>query len=208
MVADDTRAIAAAAGTFRHLPGRSFDVVAQEIAADELDALVYPELGMHGETFSLASLRLAPVQCAGWGHPTTTGLPEMDYFVSCAAMEPAGAQAHYTERLGLLSGLGTRYALPQAGAAASRADFCLPEGRTLYLVPQSLFKIHPDNDALIAEVLARDPAGVAVMFSSSPDDALNAGLQARLAEALAAAACDSRSAPSSCPTCSTRNTCG
>jgi hypothetical protein len=30
---------------------------------------------------------------------------------------------------------------------------------TAYFIPQSLFKIHPDNDALIADVLARDPSG-------------------------------------------------
>jgi len=168
-VADDTRAIAAAAGTFRHLPGRPLYTLAQHVAADELDILVFPELGMHADTFTLASLRLAPVQCAGWGHPNTTGLANVDWFISSEPMEPAGAQAHYSERLALLPGLGTRYALPAEGPASSRADFGIPEDRTAYLVPQSLFKIHPDNDELIAEVLARDPKGVAVMFASTHD---------------------------------------
>ena len=59
------------------------------------------------------------------------------------------------ERLALLPGLGTRYAHAARDAEPrTRADFGLPEDRTLYLVPQSLFKIHPDNDALIARVLA------------------------------------------------------
>ena len=48
-------------------------------------------LGMHGETFSLASLRLAPVRVAGWGHPTTTGLPNIDYFVSSREMGQSAA---------------------------------------------------------------------------------------------------------------------
>ena len=165
-IADDTRRIAAAAGTFRHLPGRPLYTLAQHVAADQLDVLVYPELGMHPDTFALAGLRLAPVQCAGWGHPDTPGLPNIDWFISCEAMEPEGAQAHYNERLALLPGLGTRYAVPQREATGTRADYGLPDDRTIYLVPQSLFKIHPDNDALVAEVLARDPDSVALFFAS------------------------------------------
>ncbi len=89
-VADDTRAIAASAAHFRHLPQRPVHAVAKQILEDDLDILVYPELGMHADTFALGSLRLAPVQCAGWGHPTTTGLPAIDWFLSCGSMEPRG----------------------------------------------------------------------------------------------------------------------
>ncbi|HYT47231.1 MAG TPA: tetratricopeptide repeat protein, partial [Burkholderiales bacterium] len=46
-------------------------VVAPTIRADELDVLVYPELGMDACSFALAALRLAPRQYAGWGHPVT-----------------------------------------------------------------------------------------------------------------------------------------
>lgn len=183
-VADDTRTIAAAAQTFRHMPGMSLQAIAQQVVRDDLDILVYPELGMHPETFTLAGLRLAPVQCAGWGHPNTTGLPTIDWFISCAEMEPHGAGEHYSERLALLPGLGTRYAIPTAEAAGSRADFGLPEGRTTYLVPQSLFKIHPDNDDLIARVLERDANGVAVMFASHHDH-LTQAFATRLAASLA-----------------------
>ena len=182
-VADDTRRIAAAAATFRHLPGRPLYTIAQQVVADQLDVLVYPELGMHPDTFALASLRLAPVQCAGWGHPDTTGLPNIDRFISCQAMEPPLAQAHYTERLALLPGLGTRYAIPQRDRTGTREDFSLPADRTIYLVPQSLFKIHPDNDALVAEVLALDPNGVALFFAAS-HETLTQRFAGRLAPAL------------------------
>ena len=182
-IADDTRTIAAAADRFRHLPGRSYDVVAQEIAGDAVDALVYPELGMHGETFSLASLRLAPVQVAGWGHPITTGLPNIDYFVSSRDMEPEEGAASYRERLVLLPGLGTHYATPAAPAQASREEFGLPADATLYLVPQSLFKIHPENDTLLAHVMARDANGRLVFFAA-PYDSVNATFRARIAATL------------------------
>ena len=174
LIADDTRAIAAAAATFRHLPGVSLMDVAQRVKADDLDVLIYPELGMHAETFALAGLRLAPVQACGWGHPTTPGLPEMDWYISCEPMEDAGSSKHYNERLALLPGLGTHYAVAQRDATGTRADFGLPDDRTIYLVPQSLFKIHPDNDELIAEVLARDERGVALFFSASHEETTNA----------------------------------
>lgn len=181
-MADDTRRIAQAAARFRHLPGRPLLTLAKIVAGDALDVLVYPELGMHPETFTLAGLRLAPVQCAGWGHPNTTGQPEIDWFISPAPMEPADAQRQYSERLALLPGLGTRYAMPRTDSQESRADFGLPDERTLYLLPQSLFKIHPDNDELLARVLARDPDGVAVLFASH-HEALTQQFAGRLAAA-------------------------
>lgn len=142
----------------------SLDEMAARIRADALDLLVFPEVGMDSRTFLLAALRLAPVQCAAWGHPVTTGLPNVDYFLSCEAMEPPDAQAHYSERLVTLPGIGTRYERPNCPSVGSRADFGLPPGKTLYLFPQSLFKIHPDNDAVLARVLDGDPNGVLVLF--------------------------------------------
>jgi predicted O-linked N-acetylglucosamine transferase (SPINDLY family) len=137
---------------------------AAQILADDLDILVYPELGMHGRTFALAGLRLAPVQCVGWGHPVTSGHPTIDCFLSPALMEPVAAQDHYTERLVLLPGLGTCYTPPNPSQHRARADFGLPADRHLYLLPQSLFKIHPDNDDIVAELLAQDADGVLVLF--------------------------------------------
>jgi len=183
-VAEDTRAIMAACDTFRHVAGRTFDAVARSIEADRLDALVFPELGMHGETFSLASLRLAPVQAAGWGHPTTTGLANVDYFLSSQAMEPEGAQRFYSEELVPLPGLGTHYAVPDLRGPSKRSDFGLPDGATLYLVPQSMFKILPGNDALLARVMAADPRGKLVFFGAQYPS-ITTAFRARLADAFA-----------------------
>ncbi|MET0275113.1 MAG: tetratricopeptide repeat protein, partial [Phenylobacterium sp.] len=47
------------------------------------DVLFYPDIGMSAQTWFLAAGRLAPVQATSWGHPETTGLPSIDYFVSC-----------------------------------------------------------------------------------------------------------------------------
>ncbi|HZR67563.1 MAG TPA: tetratricopeptide repeat protein, partial [Burkholderiales bacterium] len=82
---------------------------AEAILAEQLDVLIYPEIGMDPVTMKLASTRLAPVQMTTWGHPLTSGLPTLDYFLSADEMEPASAQDHYTERLVRLPGLGCSY---------------------------------------------------------------------------------------------------
>jgi CRISPR-associated protein Csy1 len=99
-------------------------------------------------------------------------------------MEPEGAETHYTERLVRLPGIGTRYAKPGAMSARSRGELGLPPAGHLYLCPQSLFKIHPDNDRLFAGVLAADPQGTLVFFRDH-DEPLTASYRERLFQALA-----------------------
>jgi predicted O-linked N-acetylglucosamine transferase (SPINDLY family) len=78
----------------------------QAIATRQPDVLLYPEIGMNDMAASIASLRLAPVQIASWGHPQTTGLPTLDHYLSAELFEPPEAQEHYTERLVALPNLG------------------------------------------------------------------------------------------------------
>jgi CRISPR-associated protein Csy1 len=172
--------VAARADHLRHMPRWRPSQIAPRIRADALDVLVYPELGMAAVTFALAALRLAPLQCAGWGHPVTTGLPAIDVFLSSACMERADGASHYSERLVTLPGIGTRYAAPVA-PPADRARVGLPDG-PLLLCPQSLFKIHPDNDALFARVLEAVPKA-RLVFYEGRDRALTAKFKARVSRA-------------------------
>ena len=79
-------------------------------------------------------------------------------------MEPADASQHYSERLITLPGLGTRYSSPPVPAAVSRRQLGLPEQRTLYLLPQALFKLHPDNDSILVDIVRHDPGALFVLF--------------------------------------------
>ncbi len=72
------------------------------------EILLYPAVGLHPMALKLASLRLAPVQINTWGHPDTSGLPTLDYYVSAQCFEPVDAQDHYSEQLVLLPNLGNR----------------------------------------------------------------------------------------------------
>ena len=173
--------LAARADAFRHCPRWRPSQLAPRVRADSLDVLVFPELGMDATTFGVAALRLAPHQCAAWGHPVTSGLPAIDTFFSCAAMEPGDAGAHYTEKLHLLPGIGTRYVMPGMPAPSADPLAGLPAGARL-LCPQALYKIHPDDDRRFARVLAAAPAAQLVLFEGR-HPALTAKLAARLATA-------------------------
>jgi len=130
----------------------------------QLDVLFYADVGMDPLIYSLACSRLAPVQCVTWGHPITTGLETIDYFLSSDLLETAGAQQHYTEKLVQLETLPTHYYRPkQSGPARGREQFGLADHDRVYLCPQSLFKLHPDFDEVLDEILNRDDRAVIVM---------------------------------------------
>lgn len=141
--------------------------VAQAVLDSAPDIVVYPEVGMHSETYLLANMRLAPIQCAAWGHPVTTGSRSIDVFFSCEAMESPDAASHYSERLVGLPGIGTRYRRPPPALPRARTDWRLPTEGHMYLCPQSLFKVHPDNDELLLDILAADPDGFVVFFQDA-----------------------------------------
>jgi predicted O-linked N-acetylglucosamine transferase (SPINDLY family) len=139
----------------------------EQLAALELDVLFYQDIGMDPATYFLAFARLAPVQCVSFGHPNTTGVPNIDYFVSNDLYETAEAREHYSERLFLLRDLPTLayYYKPEPPRELPvRAVFGLPEDATVYVCPQTLFKFHPDFDYLIGEILERDPRGRLVLI--------------------------------------------
>ena len=147
---------------------------ANKLCELDADMILYPELGMDYRTLALAAQRLAPHQVCAWGHPVTTGLPTIDAFLSCTEMEPADAHMHYREPLLTLPGLGTRYRSPQIPAAAARAALGLPARGVLYLVPQSLFKLHPDNDSVFVDIVQRDADAVLVFFAGVEGGVLRA----------------------------------
>lgn len=139
-----------------------------QIASLELDILFYQDIGMEPISYFLAFARLAPVQCVSFGHPNTTGIPTMDYFISNDLFEPPGAQAHYSERLALLHNLPTLayYYKPRLpDCLPSRGAFGLPNEANLYVCPQTLFKLHPDFDAILGGILQRDPSGLVVLIA-------------------------------------------
>ncbi|HTI82399.1 MAG TPA: radical SAM protein [Acetobacteraceae bacterium] len=156
------------------------------ILADRLDVLIYPEIGMHPLPVRLACARLAPVQCVAWGHPVTTGLPDIDYFLSSDLMEPADGDAHYTERLVRLPNLSIYYEpLPDRGGVMSRTAIGVPSNAVLYLCCQSIFKYQPRYDYVFPRIAARVPNArfVFIRYREMPTQEFTARLSRCFAEA-------------------------
>ena len=128
----------------------------QAIADARLDVLIYPEIGMHPLTARLAAMRLAPVQAVSWGQPLTSALPTMDLFLSAQALEPAGAEGHYTERLVALPNLGVcLQPLQPELVSPDFAGLGLDPGEPLLLCPGTPFKYTPQGDATLMAIARR-----------------------------------------------------
>jgi predicted O-linked N-acetylglucosamine transferase (SPINDLY family) len=140
---------------FYHIPG-NLPAVCQQIMTDKLHILVYPEIGMDAPTMQMAGLRLAPIQCTAWGHPVTTGLPTIDYFLSSQLMEGENAQEHYSEKLILLPNIGVAYPEPYIPPVVkTRSNYGLSDNDIIYLCCQAPFKYLPQYDFILAEIASR-----------------------------------------------------
>ncbi|MFZ4506479.1 MAG: tetratricopeptide repeat protein [Fimbriimonas sp.] len=142
----------------------SLDLAQWQIEREELDILFYPELGMNNFLWYLAQIRLARKQVTTWGHPMTSGSPNIDAFLTSEHLETPSSDRFYGEKLLRTKHANTYFVRPEPPAEfTSHAKLGLPEGKRLYGIPQSLFKLHPDFDVLLGRILDEDPNGILVL---------------------------------------------
>lgn len=178
------------------LLAESLAVAQQQVADLQLDVLVFTEIGMDLPTYFLAFSRLALRTAVFWGHAVTSGIDAVDYFISSSLFQhdepsPDGdeAQGHqqqqskYVECVYEMRHL-TTYFLPPVAFPQSRKlvhdnfdkfreSLGLPSRsllETMFLVPQTLYKLHPDFDALVEGILSKLPhtAFLVVLTGSKP----------------------------------------
>jgi predicted O-linked N-acetylglucosamine transferase (SPINDLY family) len=182
-----TEEIRKASDTFRHIPG-SLEEMCRAILDDKLHILVFLDVCFDPITTQLASLRLAPIQCAAWDQPITTGLPTVDYFISSAVAEPDNAQEYYSEELLLLPGIGVNYpkpVIPSALLTKIRRDFKLRDDAVVYLCIQYAYKYLPEQDHLLAKIAKQVPNAQFVFLTEN--NFIAADLQRRLDKTFLAA---------------------
>jgi len=171
-----TQSLSESVDTVIHLPD-NLDEAHRVLLAHGASVLVFTDVGMHPWSSNLAYRRSAPTQVAFWGHHGTSGLSHIDFYVVADGFEPDGAAFDkHTEQLVRLqnSGIGVYLkrtdflpAHPKEGSggrsAASRRALGIPESSNVYLIPQSLPKLHPRFDDAIVGVLLADPDGVVLV---------------------------------------------
>jgi predicted O-linked N-acetylglucosamine transferase (SPINDLY family) len=140
------------------------------ISSRQPDILLYPDIGMEPMTYYLAFARLAKVQCAWWGHPVTTGIDTIDYYLSNKHLEPVNGDAHYTEKLIRFENLAIYPEKPTLAASLTPlSHWGIDDGSNLYLCCQSLFKVHPDFDQILQQIIDQDASSLIVFFQGRED---------------------------------------
>lgn len=143
-----------------------FEEILESVREAAFDVIYHWEVGSDVINYFLPFFRLAPVQFTSCGVPVTTGIPNVDYFLSSAAVEGPDADSHYSERLIRAETLLTcqpRMKLP--APPKTRRQFGFSGRQHIYLCPHKIEKFHPDLDTLFAAILRRDPMGRLVIPS-------------------------------------------
>jgi predicted O-linked N-acetylglucosamine transferase (SPINDLY family) len=158
--------------------GRSYLADADVVKNQKLDVLIYTDVGTGATTAYFAGLRLAPVQCAAWGHPSTSGFPTIDYYLSGELMEPANGDQHYSEDLVRLPGIGVKFEYgDEEPAELTKNDLGLDEG-PLLLSAQSPMKYLPAHDEVLRQI--NEATGRPIVFAGGFNEVLEPALRARM----------------------------
>lgn len=133
----------------------------RKLRNERYDKVVFCEIGMSSIFHLLAFFRIGKKQYNTWGHSDTSGLPNIDYFVSSKYYElPLNdAQKNYSEKLILQNGLCTSYVNPTSSYTLTKKTYYygLSNKEKILLCPQSLFKIYPNYDNYIKTIMERNP---------------------------------------------------
>ncbi|MBW4620076.1 MAG: glycosyltransferase [Cyanosarcina radialis HA8281-LM2] len=123
----------------------------------------------------LALHRLARIQIVDANSPVTTGIPNVDYYLSSKLSEPeSGAQEHYTEAL-LMSDnasqgfdFGTEEQI-LATTSISRSDLNIEPNAVVYISGANFYKIIPEVEETWAKIIARVPNSVLLLYPFNPN---------------------------------------
>lgn len=180
----DAETAAAQSSCAHFVEGLSFEALAAKIRADKLHALIFPEIGMDPVTVKLAALRLAPIQCNSWGHPVTSGMPTINYYLSSELMEPQAGDDFYTEELVRLPNLSVHYTPPAYPLRElRREEIGLRSTAVVLFCAQSLFKYLPRYDEVFARIARGHDDSQFVFISSQHSRQTTEIFQRRVARA-------------------------
>ncbi|WP_175414799.1 tetratricopeptide repeat protein [Nibricoccus aquaticus] len=125
------------------------------------------------EVMRLALFRLAPLQVVNNSSCTTSGMPESDLYISGALTEAAGAEANFTERLGLIPGPTHAFQYEadrvEPTTAFTRESLGLPADAVVFVSAANYFKITPEMQHAWAKLLAATPGSRLLVHPFNPN---------------------------------------
>ena len=160
--------------TFQILPA-DFEAQLEVLRAAQLDVVVFGTnvTAVVNEVTRLALYRVAPLQIANNSSCTTTGLPEVDLYISGSLTESAEAPTYFTERLGLLRGPTHAFNYEadqqQPTTTWTRDALGLPEDATVFVSAANYFKVIPEMQEAWARLLAAVPGSRLLVHPFNPN---------------------------------------
>jgi|SanBayMetagenome_1026888.scaffolds.fasta_scaffold08031_1 predicted O-linked N-acetylglucosamine transferase (SPINDLY family) len=116
----------------------------------------------------LALHRLARIQATYFASPMTTGISNMDYYISGTLTEPSDAATHYREKLVLIPGTGFcfnyNFEPVERDEKLNRNKLGIPEEAIVFISGANFFKIIPNLRETWAKILASVPNSVLVLY--------------------------------------------
>jgi predicted O-linked N-acetylglucosamine transferase (SPINDLY family) len=122
----------------------------------------------------MAAHRLARVQIASVCSCTTTGMRNMDYYMSGRLSEPADAQSHYSEKLIMIDGpahcydfSGELFAGPTE--TMTREGLGIPPDAVVFGSGANFYKILPEVEDVWMRILAAVPEARLILYPFNPN---------------------------------------
>jgi protein O-GlcNAc transferase len=141
----------------------------------ELDVVVFGTnvTAVFNEVTRTALHRVAPLQVVNNSSCTTSGLPEIDLYVSGTLTETADSPTHFTERLGLLPGPAHAFNYEADRAAPTlkwtRAALGIPEDAVVFVSAANFYKVIPEVQETWARLLAATPGSRLLLHPFNPN---------------------------------------
>lgn len=146
-----------------------------QLRAAGLDIAVFGTnvTAVFNEVVRVALHRVAPLQVVNNSSCTTTGLPEIDLYVSGTLTEAPEAPEHFTERLGLVAGPAHAFNYEadrqEPTGTWTRAALGLPEDAIVFVTAANYFKIIPEMQEAWARLLAAVPGSRLLVHPFNPN---------------------------------------
>lgn len=150
------------------------DKAAEIIYQNYFDILHYWEIGTDAINYFLPYYNTANIQCTTWGWPDTSGINNLNYYISCENFEMPESDSHYSETLIKLHNLPTYYYKPPIPEQIKpRQHFNLKEDSNIYLCAQNVRKVHPDFDQIVFKILEKDPKAQILFIGDKQENLTN-----------------------------------
>ncbi|MDH5189964.1 MAG: FkbM family methyltransferase [Gammaproteobacteria bacterium] len=151
--------------------------IVQHIRNDDLDGMLFATnvTAVTNPMFILASHRLARVQISTMASPVSTGIRNMDYFLSSVFNEPVhNPQEQYTEKLiqipGGLNHFSYQYdKVKSTFSSLERKTLGIPSEAIVFFSGANFFKILPELSEVWVKIIAKVPNSILVLMPFNPN---------------------------------------